>query len=315
MLWLIGASSGVGRDLVLSLARDGFHVYAGVRKTADLEDLLALKVPGLAPVILDVTVQEHIDALHERIQRDGIKLVALINSAGATTTTNNKIRCDFCWSLGLRQAHWACECVVVMVCAGISGSAPLELLQLEKFDQTFTANVRGPVMMMQKFLPMLRENKGRIVNVSSITTSLCFAGSGAYSPSKCALEALTDQLRREMFMEGYEVAVVTVQPGTIKTPIWDKAVQGRAACDPDQLLKLYPKVASWARALIAASQKSGELPEHSTTPVIKEALMSPYPKTRYQCSTISKVIPAAVVMWFAWLMPDRLMDLFLSRKP
>jgi hypothetical protein len=118
-----------------------------------------------------------------------------------------------------------------------------------------------------------------------------------------------------MLMEGYEVAVVTVQPGTIKTPIWDKAVQSRAACDSDQLLKLYPKVASWARALIAASQKSGELPEHSTTPVIREALMSPYPKTRYQCSHVSKVVPATVVVWFAWLMPDRLMDLFLRRKP
>lgn len=198
---------------------------------------------------------------------------------------------------------------------GISGSAPTELLDLDTLDRTFTANVRGPVMMMQKFLPMLRENKGRIINVSSLTVALRFGGSGAYTPSKCALESFCDQLRREMLMENYDVAVVIVQPGTILTPIWNKATKARETTDEETLVKLYPKVAAWGRALIKVSQKYGATPAESTTPVIREALTTPYPKTRYQCSHISKIVPATVAMWFAWLMPDRMLDLFLRKNP
>lgn len=197
----------------------------------------------------------------------------------------------------------------------MSGSAPTELLGLDKFDMAFDTNVRGPLRMMQKFLPWLRENKGRVINVSSITTSLRFAGSGAYSASKCALESITDQLRREMFIEGYDVAVSIVQPGTILTPIWDKAKQTRESSDSAQLLELYPAVAKWGRDLVNVSQRHGAPPATSTTPAIKEALLSPYPKPRYQCSHIAGAVPASVVVWFAWLLPDRLMDLFLSRPP
>lgn len=65
-----------------NLARDGFTVFACVRKVKDLEELQQVGLPGLRPVILDVTVQKHIDDLYSLLKKEGIKLVALINSAG-----------------------------------------------------------------------------------------------------------------------------------------------------------------------------------------------------------------------------------------
>jgi NAD(P)-dependent dehydrogenase (short-subunit alcohol dehydrogenase family) len=68
-----GCSSGIGRSTALRLARDGQHVYAGIRKPAD-GDRLARSAAGgeITPVILDVTEPGHIAAAaahHRRAHR------------------------------------------------------------------------------------------------------------------------------------------------------------------------------------------------------------------------------------------------------
>ncbi|GAA4100232.1 SDR family oxidoreductase [Nonomuraea soli] len=73
-----GASTGIGRASALLLAKEGFTVYAGVRKEADAEAL----GPGVVPVLLDVTDGEQIAAAGERIGR----LDALVNNAGIGVT-------------------------------------------------------------------------------------------------------------------------------------------------------------------------------------------------------------------------------------
>ncbi len=79
--------------------------------------------------------------------------------------------------------------------------------------------------MVQAFLPLLRGTKegrpGRIVNISSVSGRIAYPFMGPYAASKHALEALSDSLRRELMI--YGVDVIVIQPGSVDTPIWDKA--------------------------------------------------------------------------------------------
>ena len=83
----------------------------------------------------------------------------------------------------------------------------------------------GQVAVTQAFLPPLRRSRGRIVLVGSIAGRSALPFLGAYAASKHALEALADTLRVELRPFGIDVALV--EPGTIRTPIWDEV--GRLA--------------------------------------------------------------------------------------
>ena len=77
--------------------------------------------------------------------------------------------------------------------------------------------------MVQPFLPMLPENRGRVVFVGSISGRLATPYVGPYSASKFALRALSDSMRVELAPTGISVSLI--EPGSVKTPIWQK---GRA---------------------------------------------------------------------------------------
>src|SRR5690242_6142897 len=79
-----GASSGMGRACAFRLAREGFTVFAGVRKERDAQALRESGVPGLIPVILDVTDGKSI-ADAARLVSDAVGaagLAGLVNNAG-----------------------------------------------------------------------------------------------------------------------------------------------------------------------------------------------------------------------------------------
>ena len=75
-----GASTGIGRNLTETLAENGYHVYAGARKDADLAELDAIE--NVTAVRLDVTKQDQIDAVVKMIQESDTGLYGLVNNAG-----------------------------------------------------------------------------------------------------------------------------------------------------------------------------------------------------------------------------------------
>ncbi|NNF79200.1 MAG: SDR family NAD(P)-dependent oxidoreductase, partial [Rhizobiales bacterium] len=75
----------------------------------------------------------------------------------------------------------------------------------------------------QTFLPLIRENGGRIVNLSSLSGLLAVPFMGPYNASKAAIESLSDTMRREL--QPFGVEVIAIQPGTTRTSMWDKAEQ------------------------------------------------------------------------------------------
>ena len=101
----------------------------------------------------------------------------------------------------------------------------------------------------QAFLPALRRARGRIVNVSSIGGRVALPLVSAYNASKFGLEGLSDSLRRELRSHG--VDVILIEPGGVKTPIWNKAE--RLADDmledvPPEAERLYGKLIEAVRA-------------------------------------------------------------------
>jgi len=180
-----GASSGIGLKMAQVLAANGFHVYAGARKAADLEVLDAME--NVQGVRLDVNVQEEIDAAVALIMREGRGLYGLINNAGVAVV------------------------------------GPLVEMSEEDMAFQMDVNVFGPYRVTKAFAPMLIESRGRVMTTGSISGILSGPLLGAYSMSKHAVEAFTDALAAEM--AGFGMAVSVVEPGNYKSAIMSNMTQ------------------------------------------------------------------------------------------
>lgn len=94
-------------------------------------------------------------------------------------------------------------------------AAPLEWQTKEHFEKTLNVNLYGAIMITKSFLPLLRESKGRLINMSSVASMVAFPGVVAYNVSKSALEAYTDTFRYRIclgffftfsfFLRSYEI--------------------------------------------------------------------------------------------------------------
>ena len=177
-----GASSGIGLKVTEYLVKNGFYVYAGARKEADLKRLDAMQ--NISAVRLDVTVQSDIDAAFELIKKQGRGLFGIVNNAGVGTFSRMSEMSD-------KEIVWIHD-----------------------------VNVMGPVRVNRTFLPMLQESKGRTLIIGSISGYLTGATSGAYSMSKFAVEAYTESLAADLKDDGIYVGIV--EPGGYKSKIREK---------------------------------------------------------------------------------------------
>ncbi len=176
---ITGSSTGIGAKMAEVLSQNGFFVYAGARKPADLERLDAME--NVKSVRLDVTVQSEIDAAVELVRSEGRGLYGLVNNAG----------------------------VAVM--------GPLIEQPEEELDFIIDVNLLGPYRVTKAFADLLIESKGRVMNVTSIAGILSGPFIGAYSMTKHGLEAYTDSLAAELVR--FNVAVAAVEPGNYKSQI------------------------------------------------------------------------------------------------
>ena len=162
--------------------------------------------------------------------------------------------------------------------AGVALTAPVELTPLPDWRALFEVNVFGVVAATQAVLPMVREARGRIVMVGSLSSVVAAPFLGAYCASKAALEGLTDVLRLELAAFGVEVSLVL--PGPTQSNMW--AVNARAT----KRLKRDARSAEYARAWAAvdaviAQAAADAGPVETVTAAVVDALTAPVPKTRY----------------------------------
>ncbi len=183
-----GTSTGIGFETSLHLARNGYHVFAGMRNTQKAQALIDAANSESLPVEIvemDVTNSDSLKAAFETI-----------HSKGAVSLLVNN--------------------------AGIGGASPLELTPEEEHRQIFETNYFGTIACIQAVLPSMRESgKGDIVNISSIVGIMATPNQLAYSASKWAVECATETLAHEVYRFG--VRLFCVEPGVVATNIFDNS--------------------------------------------------------------------------------------------
>ncbi len=272
MAVVTGASSGIGLATAEELARRGFHVLAGVRRHQDADRLAG---DNVEPVIVDITDEEQIAALADRVAHDprGRRLGAVVNNAG------------------------------------VALNAPVEAIPLAEWRRHFDVNVFGHVAVVQALLPaLIADGDGRLVNVSSIGGRVAFPTYGAYAAAKFALEGFSDALRREVGRLG--VKVIVIEPGTIATPMWGKGIatmdELAATMTADQRARYGDLIAAMHKQA-QGQAGSGIQPLRAAT-VIADAIQSRKPRARYLVGRDAKLLAA-----MSGLLSDRTVDRLVAR--
>lgn len=156
---ITGASSGIGRQTSITLAENGFCVYAGVRNEKDFNSLKA-EHKNIRPVFIDVLKKEDLERVFKELKAQNITLHAIINNAGAVI------------------------------------AQPIECINLDDLKYQFELNTIAPVAVVQTFLPLME--KGRIINISSIAATGLFPYISPYCASKRAMDILFNSLSIEL---------------------------------------------------------------------------------------------------------------------
>jgi len=183
-----GTSTGIGFATALHLARNGYRVFAGMRK---LEK---------APPLLDAARQAGAP----------LEVIELDVTSGASVER----------AFGLVAERGPVE--VLVNNAGIGGSAPLELVPEDEHRQMFETNYFGAIRCIQAVLPGMRERRrGAIANITSAVGLVATANQIPYSASKWALECAGEALAHEVRRFG--VRVVNIEPGVIMTSIFENS--------------------------------------------------------------------------------------------
>jgi len=102
--------------------------------------------------------------------------------------------------------------------AGVSVNVPIQDVQIDDFNFQYKVNVLGPLLLAQAALPYLpNDRSGRIVNLSSVSSSMGFVSQSVYGGTKAALESMTRTWAREL---AERATVNAVNPGPVKTDMW-----------------------------------------------------------------------------------------------
>jgi NADP-dependent 3-hydroxy acid dehydrogenase YdfG len=174
-----GASSGIGAASARRLARAGFHVVAGARRSDRLQ-ALAEEV-GATTLPLDVTDPASVEAFAAAVADRHGHADLLVNNAGT----------------------------------GV-GLDPVADGRDHDWQVTFDTNVVGLLRVTRTFLPLLRAAPhAHIVNLGSIAGFEVYPGGAGYTASKHAVRAITDTLRLEL--NGEPIRVTEIAPGMVET--------------------------------------------------------------------------------------------------
>jgi NAD(P)-dependent dehydrogenase (short-subunit alcohol dehydrogenase family) len=145
------------------------------------------------------------------------RLDAAARETGAYVVQANVAQADDCERLVAEHRDRFKRLDVLVNCAGVGIGRSIAELEPKHWDLQFAVNVRGAFLVTREALPLLREARGWIVNVSSIAGTIAAPGLAAYGASKAALISLTRSLNAELDAEG--VRACAICPGFVDTPM------------------------------------------------------------------------------------------------
>ena len=258
---ITGANSGFGLLTARKFAAAGHTVHAGFRSKDRAGDLraLALELPKIHPVQLDVTDQALIDRAIAEARKAG-PIDVLVNNAGFEVVS------------------------------------PVDSLSDEVLSRQFDTNVLGVVRMVRAVAPEMRDRKsGSIVNLSSVAGWVTLAYSAAYAASKHAVESLSEGLWFELAPFGVRVAVV--EPGAFATSFRNNIVTAPNFNESSAHWANAQRYRAALQSIFAATDTTADPQE--VADLVFEAATTITPKFRYAAGADARaVIPAYKSMEF-----------------
>ncbi len=265
-----GCSSGIGHCVAHGLAEHGYRVIATIRSANDTHSLIHNRI---FPVIMDLNDPDSIEhGFIRALEISGGHIDALFSNAGY----------------------------------GQPGA--VEDLSRAALRQQFETNVFGPLDLINRVLPVMRQQGyGRIIFNSSVLGMVSLPFRGAYNASKHAIESLADTLRNELY--GTSIQVILIEPGPIKSRFRENAYAAfrrhiDAVNSPFQ--SYYTGVAQ--RLADAENANPFTLPPEAVLEKVLEAIESRRPKIRYYVT-----VPTWMFAVLRRCLPFRVMDLIIRQ--
>lgn len=264
-----GCSTGIGLETALFLKDNGFNVIASARSEHALHDL---REQGLSAVQLDVNNSNSI--------KEAVSQAAIIANGKLDVLINN---------------------------AGYGQPGALEDLSRDVIREQFETNVFGLIELSNTVLPYMRENnKGLIINISSILGLISLPFRGAYCASKYAVEGYSDSLRLELANTNINVSLI--EPGPIvshfRRTSFDKAIEALDT-EGSPFENTYKKLLQRNRLEKAVPFSKNGL---AVAKKVLKAINAKHPKPRYKVT-----IPAHFLSALKRLLSSSQLDWVLKR--
>jgi len=188
VVWVVGASRGIGREVAKEFASIGCMVVASARS------------------------RKRLISLEREIIRLGGHAEALVCDVRETRSVRRT-------AAAILRKHGAID--VLIYTAGVTAFKTLGNTSLAQIERIQSVNFRGAAAAIKAVLPsMVKMKRGWIINVVTTAATKTFAESAAYSASKAALMSLGNVLREEV--RSHRIKVTNVYPGATNTEMWPK---------------------------------------------------------------------------------------------
>ena len=238
-----GASSGIGHETSLALARSGFRTYATMRNLNKSENIKSVATKENLPIHInqldvtdDISIKNAVQAIFSEVGRIDV----LVNNAGYA----------------------------------LNGA--FEDLTIDEIKAQFETNLFGVIRTSQAILPIMRKQQfGIIVNMSSGAGRLGYPGGSAYVSTKFAVEGLSESMAYEL--EPFGIKVVLVEPGVIRTNFANATVVAKKSQDPNSP---YSQIMQKMATSLEHMMENGSSPDLVAKVVLK-AVTSENPSLRY----------------------------------
>jgi NAD(P)-dependent dehydrogenase (short-subunit alcohol dehydrogenase family) len=238
-----GCSSGIGHEISLILARNGFTTYATMRNLQKGSDLKSIAEDEKLPLHfaqLDVTDENSVKKAIQTIHDEAGRIDILVNNAGY----------------------------------GLTGA--FEDLSLDEIKTQYETNVFGLIRTTQSVLPIMRKQRsGLIVNISSGAGRFGFPTGSAYVSTKFAVEGLTESMSYEL--EPFGIKVILIEPGVIKTNFFNSSVLAKKSQDPNSP---YATLMKGMEDSVDKMMENASTPQY-VAEVVLHAVTNENPKLRY----------------------------------
>lgn len=191
IVWVTGASRGIGAAIAGAFAAIGAHVVLSGRNVSQLDrNTRKIRLVGQKAsfVKCDVTSEASVTRAYKSIVKQYHLVDVLVNNAGVTCFRS------------------------------------FEKTAVRDFDAVLATNLRGTFLCTKSVLPaMVKRRSGVIINIISVAATTTFENSSAYAAAKAGTLAMSRGLRSEVRKKG--VRVIDILPGAVETEMWHKAVR------------------------------------------------------------------------------------------